>query len=370
MKILFKQRLRFLSLAVSVALLTLAGIWIITCRNSHQKQHRQSTKNHFSEQFLHLADYHDDLRSLPGNEDIYVQQKPDACVYSSPLVIHCVRSLVENSAHRQLIRKTWGTNALYQLVEMETVFFVGRTTSRRIQRQLQEESSRYRDVIQGHFEESSDRSLTGSLFILDWIRKHCSKARFVLLTDDNVLVNVFRFVEHLATLTDDGRPKDNVIWCQVLSGVSPQRQPDSDRFVSHKEYPWDLFPDFCTGAAHFFSTKTVVKLLNAARSVPLLQLDDVYVTGLLRNKSGVQIEPFTKRDLSFGVRHCTSSRPPELFCIVASNEHGWKLWIGLLVTELLRTAGKDKWKRRTIVEKLYDIVVQSNEDQVSNFGAH
>ena len=52
-------------------------------------------------------------------------------------------------------------------------------------------------------------------------------------------------------------------------------------------YMWDrpVFPPYLFGAGYLMSRSAVRKLLAASIAVPLLHIEDVYVTGLLQPKS-------------------------------------------------------------------------------------
>ena len=53
-------------------------------------------------------------------------------------------------------------------------------------------------------------------------------------------------------------------------------------------FPRPTFPPYLLGFAYLMSRTTVRKLLAAAREVPYIPLEDVYVTGLLAERAGVE----------------------------------------------------------------------------------
>ena len=62
-------------------------------------------------------------------------------------------------------------------------------------------------------------------------------------------------------------------------------QSNSARYIPY--YMWDrpVFPPYLYGAGYLMSRSAVRKLLVASITVPMLHIEDVYVTGLLQQKS-------------------------------------------------------------------------------------
>ena len=76
----------------------------------------------------------------------------------------------------------------------------GSANSTKVQKQLNEESSKHGDIIQIGM---IDRyyNITMKVFgLLNWLDRHCSKADFVLKLDDDVYLNVRNLVTTLKTL--------------------------------------------------------------------------------------------------------------------------------------------------------------------------
>ena len=49
-------------------------------------------------------------------------------------------------------------------------------------------------------------------------------------------------------------------------------------------WPWDSYPAFCNGYIYAVRPQTAIALVLASRTTPLLPLDDIYVTGALRER--------------------------------------------------------------------------------------
>ena len=56
------------------------------------------------------------------------------------------------------------------------------------------------------------------------------------------------------------------------------------RYVSEELWPWSTYPAFCNGYVYALSPEAALKLVLASKSTPLLPLDDIFVTGVLRDR--------------------------------------------------------------------------------------
>ena len=65
------------------------------------------------------------------------------------------------------------------------------------------------------------------------------------------------------------------------------RKKGSKWFVSHKVYKSDIYPRYCHGGMYVMSMTLLNLLLNASYNAPILRLDDVWITGILRQRAGI-----------------------------------------------------------------------------------
>lgn len=64
--------------------------------------------------------------------------------------------------------------------------------------------------------------------------------------------------------------------------------------LSNEEWPWSTFPSYFLGGSTVITGSAVSPLLEAARTVPFLWIDDVYLSGLLAEKAGVSLRGSSK----------------------------------------------------------------------------
>lgn len=282
--------------------------------------------------------------------------EPDLCERRRPeaRIVYYVHTAPWHSAQRELIRQAWGSDKFYRRLQMVTVFFVGRTRTSSVQEFLLEESARHHDIVQMDYDDGYYNLTYKSITALNWIQKHCPRAEYVLKTDDDVFVNVFQFVRHLR---DVRNASEDLVYCHVHFHMDPHRNPKSKWFVTQDEYPWPHYPDFCAGMVVYFRARLIPRLLNATRLVPYLKLDDVYLTGLLRNKSNVQLRDMSHEINVFEGHFCEKGgNQPQLFCQIAGIQRRWDVWINLLLSEIARLAKNNKVRRQRYVASIYDII--------------
>lgn len=192
---------------------------------------------------------------------------------NTPLV-----ALVTSAPHRVLqrdtVRSTWGK-------EIPTYFFLG-LPSAEIDEQLVDyyvEAKQYSDIIVCDFVDAYHNLTLKTACMLQWVSRHCPQAGYVLKTDDDVLVNPWRMEEVL---------KDNegaALIGYVRNNSKPHRDPYVKWYLPRWLYSEDDIPQYLTGPAYLINGADVERLYRAAFNVPLINLEDVYFTYLVANKT-------------------------------------------------------------------------------------
>jgi len=76
----------------------------------------------------------------------------------------------------------------------------------------------------------------------------------------------------------------------------PIRDKDDKNYVSFEKYGWPDWPHFCLGGLYTTSVRVVKKLFEISRTQPILNTDDVWITGILRNVLGMPSSMLIKPD--------------------------------------------------------------------------
>ncbi|RWS06294.1 beta-1:3-galactosyltransferase 5-like protein [Dinothrombium tinctorium] len=166
-----------------------------------------------------------------------------------------------------------------------------------------EESHKYGDIVQGAFYDSYRNLTLKHIMGLTWALKYCSQSQLVLKIDDDIFVNFPLLDQYLAEnypkSTSDPlivRVNHKMIACFVQKRMKVLRNTTSKWFVSPNEFPEDYFPDFCSGWGYLTTMFTINDLLKQVpNNLPPFWIDDVYVTGILREiNSDIVLESMNK----------------------------------------------------------------------------
>ncbi|XP_041826964.1 beta-1,3-galactosyltransferase 9 [Melanotaenia boesemani] len=215
----------------------------------------------------------------------YAIPNPDACRNSDLFLLALVFSSPANFTQRDAIRRTWANQTLIQGFPVKILFFLGSTQTSVPQDAIMRESDLYGDMIQGHAAEES--TLHGPTerteLALRWVITFCPLARFVLLTKENVFVNLPAIGSYLLGLH---RHPEDLYLGRVIQRDSPNRDPSSPGYLPPALYPNKYLPDYCDGTAFILSQDVVRKIYVASTAVLAPVPVDVFV-GLCAQRAGV-----------------------------------------------------------------------------------
>ncbi|XP_070531793.1 uncharacterized protein [Ptychodera flava] len=137
--------------------------------------------------------------------------------FSDPTVtlLIIISSSPEEGARRIAVRETWARGLVSDAVGSTVVclFSLRPTDSFTLQKEIDEESEKYNDIIQAdaarHWRYSDD------VFILHWVRNYCVNTRFILKVDDRTLVFTDRLVKYLTHV-----PETDFLGCMMPTNSS------------------------------------------------------------------------------------------------------------------------------------------------------
>ena len=239
-----------------------------------------------------------------------------------------VCSAVENFSLRQAIRKTWAMDAERRKLPIKVVFMVGRAQEqhRHLESALIKEGSHFGDVIQQQIVDHYTNLSLKSLGYLRWSGQHCSKAKFVMKTDDDIFINVPNLLDSLAEIDEPMR--NRVIMGHVIENAAPIQDRTSKWYTPPSVYKQKVYPAYASGMAYVMSGDLVMKLLKKAYTSDFFWLEDIYITGMLAGQVGASL----RHDPRFGYQK-RSSNPCVYRLVVTGHQMSpsdlTKLWKNL-----------------------------------------
>lgn len=222
------------------------------------------------------------------------------CSSKAPQLLAFIHSSPTNIPHRDAIRKTWGSSS-YR--DIKTVFIVGRSKNERIWKRIQQEAEEFGDLVLPSFLDSYKNLTLKHLLGLKWIISKCPDAHFILKADDDVFVDTIRLSSLVKLFLGENAGSENSLVCHVIpDGTSPKRS--GKWMVTEEEYPYDEYPEYCSGLAYFARPSTLKKIYDTASSggVSYLRIDDIFITGLAATLAGIKRQ-------NLGVRFANTELP-------------------------------------------------------------
>ncbi|KAB7503311.1 Beta-1,3-galactosyltransferase 1, partial [Armadillidium nasatum] len=112
-----------------------------------------------------------------------------------------VTSSADHFNERQAIRSTWGHPDYLSTYSTRLIFLLANPNNLSTQRMIVEEYRTYGDLIQEDFVESYMNLTLKTVMGIKWASLHCSRASYVMKTDDDIFVNVPLLTTHLTSLS-------------------------------------------------------------------------------------------------------------------------------------------------------------------------
>ncbi|XP_054161218.1 beta-1,3-galactosyltransferase 1-like [Oppia nitens] len=169
---------------------------------------------------------------------------------------------------------------------MRPLFIIGLPKTRQTQRELQLEAKQHNDMLQFGFKDDYYNLTLKAISAMGWIVENCNKSDYLVKCDDDVLINV----DLLDKIIKNRQFADGITGKMAVTR--------SNRWTGHKWYmPRDVYTSsyyhFLYGFSYVMtikSAKQMYKTLSSSNfSEPVLDIDDLFMTGVLAQRSRVRI---------------------------------------------------------------------------------
>lgn len=111
----------------------------------------------------------------------------------------------------------------------------------------------------------------------------CPTAKFILKADDDIYADIFQIID---VLLEELINSQKTFACENMGGNSPDRTNTSKWYVPKEIFPDDAYPDYCSGSAYLVRAEDASKIYSISNRTKFLWVDDVFVTGVLRDTYG------------------------------------------------------------------------------------
>ena len=122
-----------------------------------------------------------------------------------------------NYQRRVVIRETWATRTLFP--DLRLIFMIGKTLDKNVMKAIKYENELYRDIVQEDFIDSYKNLTYKGIMALKWISVYCTKAKYILKVDDDIVVNTFTLTNHLKFLDKYDPNRCTTILCLLWKSM-------------------------------------------------------------------------------------------------------------------------------------------------------
>ncbi|RWR99893.1 beta-1:3-galactosyltransferase 1-like protein, partial [Dinothrombium tinctorium] len=180
------------------------------------------------------------------------------------------------------IRETWGKQLRSRGVKL--LFLVASTSDENLQDNIIEEDNIYGDLLQASFIEDYYNLTLKTIAMLDSLRNYCSQVKFVLKTDQDVLINV----EKVFQVVDRYRNEQRAIFGNIFDNVVVRRNENDKWYVPKFIYSPEYYPPYASGPVYIFTGDSISSLISEGFKTSALYVDDSYFTGIVAEKAGIK----------------------------------------------------------------------------------
>ncbi|XP_061187613.1 beta-1,3-galactosyltransferase 5-like [Saccostrea echinata] len=254
--------------------------------------------------------------SLNINNFKYIYNANKTCKrFSTTILLILVKSAAGNFRKRRFIRETWGKDAKKRGFRVS--FLLGYSDSDKVFVDYEHEF--HKDIIQQNFQESYANNTYKIMMAFDWILNYCKLARYILIVDDDMYVNILNTINFI--LQADVEKNKYLYSGYLIPKPLPDRVFESKHYISEEEYPFLCYPPYIAGASIFLNQYTVENFFNVMPYIPYIQFDDVFI-GFLAQK--LHINPSSSNALiKLGDNSFQDNKANEISCIIS--QHGYEV---------------------------------------------
>ena len=231
-------------------------------------------------------------RRIDSHDYQYIIKPKEVCLkqggnFRRLQLLILVASSPTNYNLRESVRTTWGMVQYPDFNKhlVETVFMLGSPEDPDVLTSVEDESRLHGDILMEDFKDTYLNLTVKTVMGLKWASRYCPSTKFVMKTDDDMMINTPHLLNELKTTS-----WRNYIGGKVALNYPVLRNPNDKFYVPVELYDTDTYPPYAVGIGYVISIDLVHKLFLASLKTPLFPWEDAYV-GMLLKKIGVKPRP-------------------------------------------------------------------------------
>lgn len=167
------------------------------------------------------------------------------------------------------------------------------------QKEINLEEKIYRDIIQEDFVDSHLNLSLKAAMALKWARTYCPHADYVMVANDNLVVDTFKLTLYLQSLQDKG--VNQYVMCHLVPCCRPAGSVinrDNRAFSDTVYYTGYAFPAYCSPSLYIAHSSVIHKLHLMSIDTPRFAPDGPWL-GVLSEKLGLYYSETSKCYVGF-----------------------------------------------------------------------
>ncbi|NXU92348.1 B3GL1 acetylgalactosaminyltransferase, partial [Xiphorhynchus elegans] len=198
------------------------------------------------------------------------------CRDINPFLVILVSSRPRDRKARQAIRITWGSRSSWWGQRVLTLFLLGQDPQggdKATELSVEDESILYGDIIQQDFRDTYDNLTLKTIMGFRWVSEFCPNTTFLMKADSDVFINTPNLVKFLLKQNSS----EDLFTGYPLVDNFAYRGLAKSRSISYKEYPFKLYPPYCSGLGYVLHGKLALRIYQLMSHVKPVKFEDVYV---------------------------------------------------------------------------------------------
>lgn len=200
-------------------------------------------------------------------------------------IVILILTIHQDKEQREAIRNTWLTHTKNNTANIRYGFLLGYTKDKQLSDSVIQEAALHGDIIKEDFIDAYTNLTYKTMMAFRWANEYCSRAKFVMKTDDDMWVNVPNLVE---SVKKNSETLQKGVGGSCTQRAGPIRDSRSKWYASFKSYPNKEYPGFCAGPGYVTSMAVAKKIFEISEHVPFFHLEDIYVALCIR-KLGLRL---------------------------------------------------------------------------------
>ena len=210
-------------------------------------------------------------------------------------------SAAENFKRRKAIRDTIGKECVH--LKCAVFFIVGVSLNDSVYEGVRKEYTLHKDILMVGYIDTYRHLNNKAIAMLNWLVRCCQQPKYMLHIIDDTYPNIRYFNDHLNTMNET-----KFILGRIQSGALPVSDASNKWYASKLEYPRKTYPTYVFGTMYAFLNKDTALLRDVAYQAEHWWIEDVWITGYVREKAGFTLVNAKKAQLD-----SNSSTDPELW---------------------------------------------------------